>query len=84
MIALLGGTLPPAVQRALRYVPPAALTAIILPALLRPDGALEVGPGNTRLIAGLAAGLVAWRTRSALLTIAVGMLLLWILDGTLG
>jgi branched-subunit amino acid transport protein len=70
-------TLPPALQRSLRFVPPAVLSAIIFPEILRHDGALNLSLGNARLLAGLAAALVAWRTKSAVLTIAAGMAALW-------
>jgi branched-subunit amino acid transport protein len=63
---------PELVREALRYVPPAVLAAIIVPDLLRPGGQLDLSLGNGRLLAGLVAALVAWRTRSALLTIVVG------------
>ena len=58
-------------------MPPAVLSAIIFPEILRHDGALNLSLGNTRLLAGLVAALVAWRTKSALLTIAAGMAALW-------
>lgn len=62
---------PPVVQRFLRQIPPAALASLVVPALVRPDGALSfVQP---RLVAGVLAGLVAWRTRNAALTLAVGL-----------
>lgn len=81
VIVLLGdATLPPSVNRALRFVPPVALSAIIVPALVMPDGALELSAGNERLLAGIAAALVAWFSRNTLLAIAVGMVLLWILQ----
>ena len=81
VIALLGeNTLPAGLNRALRYVPPAALAAIIFPELLMPQGALDISPANLRLVAGLAAALVAWRTRRTLLPIGVGMALLWLLQ----
>lgn len=70
----------PWLRRALRFIPPAVLTAIIFPELLLRDGALFVSHENARLLAGLLAALVAWRTRSALLTIAVGMLALWLIQ----
>ncbi len=73
-------TLPPALQRGLRFVPPAVLSAIIFPEILRREDALDLSFGNTRLLAGLAAALVAWRTKNALLTIAAGMAALWILQ----
>jgi len=78
------GELPLNVRRALRYVPPAVLTAIIFPALLAPDGPLDISLGNARLLAGIAAGLIAWRARSTLLAIGAGMLLLWGLRWLLG
>lgn len=81
MIALLGRTgIPPLVRRALRFVPPAVLSAIILPELLRYQGQLSVSPGNPRLVAGLVAALVAWRSKNALATIAAGMVTLWIVQ----
>lgn len=84
VIALLGERpLPELVARALRYVPPAALAAIVFPALLLPEGTPDISAGNARLLAGLAAALVAWRTRRTLLAIAVGMVVLWLLQAAL-
>ena len=74
---------PELVRRALRYVPLAVLTAIILPDLLLVDGSLQLSLGNPRLLAGLAAILVAWRTRSALWSIGVGMALFLLLNSLL-
>jgi branched-subunit amino acid transport protein len=80
LIALLGRIeVPPMIQRALRFVPPAVLSAIVFPELLRPTGTLDLSFGNVRLLAGLLAAVVAWRTKNVLLTIAVGMAALWIL-----
>jgi branched-subunit amino acid transport protein len=84
MILLLGRiALPDAVQRALRLVPPAVLSAIIFPEILRPAGAWGISSGNPRLLAGLIAAAVAWRTKNALLTIGVGMAALWILQAVI-
>ncbi|HJW89774.1 MAG TPA: AzlD domain-containing protein [Anaerolineales bacterium] len=80
-ILLIGRTrVPPRLQRALRFVPPAVLSALIFPELLLPQGTLELSPGNPRLVAGLLAALVAWRSRNVLVTIAVGMAALLILQ----
>jgi branched-subunit amino acid transport protein len=68
--------MPPIVQRALRYVPPAVLSTIALQGLLFPQGHLDISLSNPRWMAGLIAGLVAWRTRNALLTIIAGMLIM--------
>ena len=73
------GDVPPAVRRALRFVPPAVLTALAVPAMLRPAGGVDLSLTNLHLVAGSVAALVAWKTRSALLTIAVGMAMLWAL-----
>ncbi len=63
-------------RRALRYVPPAVLSAIILPELISPNGSMDLPWRNPQLIAGAIAVLVAWRSRSMLLTIAAGMIAL--------
>lgn len=75
--------LPGLLRRALRFVPVAVLTAIIVPALVFSQNTLDLSPGNARLIAGVLAVLVAWRTRNMLLTIAVGMGALWLLQALL-
>jgi len=73
--------MPPIVRRSLRYVPPAVLSAIILPELLRPSGApIDFSFGNVRWIAGIVAALVAWRTRNALITIVAGMIVFEVLS----
>jgi branched-subunit amino acid transport protein len=66
--------------RTLRFVPAAVLTAIIVPELLIREGQVHVGLDNPRLVAGLVAVAVAWKTKSALATIAAGMALLWLLQ----
>ena len=72
--------LPGLLQQALRYVPAAVLAALVVPALLRPEGAIELSPGNERLVAGALAALVAWWSGNVLLTMAVGMGGLWLLQ----
>jgi branched-subunit amino acid transport protein len=61
---------PPGVQRVLRQIPAAALASLVVPALVRPDGQLGLGP---ELAAGALAALVAWRTRNVALTLLVGL-----------
>jgi branched-subunit amino acid transport protein len=73
-------SIPDTLKRALRFVPPAVFTAIFLPELLVTEGMLNVSLGNGRLIAGLLAIVVAWRTKNVILTIVVGMLTLWVLQ----
>lgn len=62
---------PPWANRILRQIPPAVLAAIILPSLVRPEGTVDLL--QPRLAAGLLAALVAWKTRSVALTLALGI-----------
>ncbi len=71
---------PQTMRRALHYVPPAVLSAIIFPELLYHADHLDLSPGNTRLLAGVVATLVAWYTKNTLLTILAGMAALLILQ----
>ncbi len=78
-IALFGRVdeVPAMVERALRFVPPAVLAALVAPAVIvvRPEaGGLAV---DRLLAGGLAAG-VAWRTKNVFATMAAGMATLWL------
>ena len=70
-------------RQSLRFVPPAVLSVIVFQELLLRDGRLLISLDNTRLLAGLLAILVAWRTRNPLLTILSGMAALLILNAVL-
>ena len=70
--------LPPSLLSALKFIPPAVLTAIILPTLLSPAGnSLDISYHNTHLVAGLITIIVAWRTHNILVTLAIGMAAFW-------
>jgi len=77
-------SIPPLLQRFLRYVPAAALSALIFPEVFLRDGAFFFSPLNFRIPAALLAILVAWRTRNVFLTILVGMAALLILQALIG
>lgn len=80
VLALLGRMeMPRPLFRALRFVPPAVLAAVILPSMLLREGALDLTLQNSFLFAGIIAVLVSWRSKNLLLTIVVGMvtLLVW-------
>ena len=62
---------PPWAQRILRQIPPAALAALVVPALLRPQGEFDLT--QWRLVAGLIAAFVAWRTKNVALTLVIGL-----------
>ena len=70
---------PEVVTRALRFVPVAVLTAIFIPEMALKNGELVLPFENIRLMAGIIAILVAWRTKSALWTIGAGMVSFWVL-----
>lgn len=73
---------PQAVARWLTYVPVGILTALIVPTLLIRDGRVHVGIGNHYLLAGLVAAAVAYRTRSVVLTVGVGLGAVMLLQAT--
>ena len=66
-------TLPPRLLQALNYVPPAVLTAIIVPTIFMNGDSLWLGVDKPRLMGSLAAiGIGLWR-KNLLLTILAGM-----------
>lgn len=71
-------------QRALRFVPAAVLSALIVPGLFDRGGAMDFSVRNPQIWAGLLAVAVAWRTRSVVITIAAGMVALLGLQLLLG
>lgn len=72
-------TLPSPVERALKYVGPAAFAAIAAPAALGGDQFAEFGDDIPRLIAVLVAGVVIWRTRNVPASLVTGMGTLWLI-----
>ncbi len=78
-------SMPPLLARALRHVPAAMLTAIVVPAIVFPTpGVLDLSPGNIKLIAAVVAAGVAWWRQSTVLTMAAGMAALWLLQYLVG
>jgi len=71
---------PETMQKALHYVPPAVLSAIIFPELFLRDGVLNLSLDNTHLLAGLIAIVVAWFSKNTLITIIAGMIALFLLQ----
>jgi len=72
---LAGRALPRAVEVWLRYVPPAVLAAMLLPALVMPEGALQINFTNLYLLAAIPAFFVAWKTRNLFAPVLTGMAL---------
>lgn len=74
-------SMPPLLARALRYVPAAMMTALIVPMIVAPAVGFDMV--NPKIPAALIAGAVAWRTRSTLKTMFAGMASLWLLQAAL-
>ncbi|MGC1209540.1 MAG: AzlD domain-containing protein [Ornithinimicrobium sp.] len=68
-------------EAVLRLIGPAVLAAIVANQLFVRGGAVIVQ--WDWWIAGVVAGLIAWRWRSAGITMAAGMVTVWVLDATL-
>ena len=61
-------------QRALGSVPPAVLTAIIVPAALIPDGqTLSISWTNPYCVGAVVTALIGWFSKNLLITIVGGM-----------
>lgn len=71
--------IPETARKALHYVPPAVLSAIVFPELFLHNGALDLSLTNYRLFAGLIAIVVAWFSKNTLITIVAGMIALFVL-----
>jgi len=71
---------PEMMRRALHYVPPAVLSAIIFPEVFLPNQQLDFSLNNHRLLAGLMAVIVAYFTKNTLITILTGMIALVLLQ----
>lgn len=69
---------PPTLERALRYIAPAVLAALTLPAVLSPDGSFD--PWNVFVPAAIIGALAAWKTQSIGAGILIGLPALWLLQ----
>jgi len=69
--------MPGMLSRALRYVPASVLAALVLPAVVYPGGQGDFVLANPQIPAAVIAAFVAWKTRSTVMTLAVGMAALW-------
>ena len=65
--------LSPTLLKALRYVPPVVLTAIVVPEVFLHEGRLLISYENARLVGVIAACTIGALTQNLLLTIVVGM-----------
>ncbi len=82
---LFGDYLPltPAVRRALRFAPVAALIAIIVPELLPLSGSYYTTEAIIKIVSAVLAVLIFMRTRNALHLMLGGMVCFWVLKALL-
>jgi branched-subunit amino acid transport protein len=81
LVLLRGRQLPERVTSSLGLVPAAVLAALIAPELLYSSVTGTLNVLNPRLVIGLLAAAVAWRTRNVLWTLMVGLGLLLVAQG---
>jgi branched chain amino acid efflux pump len=76
-------SMPPLLARALRYVPAAMLTALVVPMVVEvtPEG---LDPDVPKVIAAVVATVLAWFKLGTLWTLGVGMVALWLLKASVG
>lgn len=76
-------SMPPLLARALKYVPAAMLTALILPMIVEAKGG-SFDFASSKVLAAVIAGAVAFVWRNTLATLATGMIALWLLQWARG
>lgn len=75
VVALANQRFPPLALRALEYVAPAVMGALIVSMLSSPEGDVLIGEAE---LAGLiSAALVAWKTRNHIYTLIAAMAVFW-------
>ena len=65
--------LPKELERWTSQVPTGILAALVVPALLLPQGYVDLSWSNSYLLAGSAAAWIAWRTNNAVWTMLAGL-----------
>ena len=77
-------TMPDWAMVPLRFVAPAVLAALVAPAVLLRDGAVDLSPAtNPRVLAALIALLIAWKTKNVAAVVVAGMAVVWFLQALL-
>ena len=71
--------MPPLLARALKFVPAAMLTALVVPMVIASPATATGVVIDARLPAAIIATAVAWLQRSSVATMVAGMVSLWIL-----
>jgi branched-subunit amino acid transport protein len=76
--------LPAIVERWLKYVPVTVLSALLMPSILIPEGAIDLGFSNLYFWAALPTLWIGWKTRSLFGAVIAGMVLVALVRFFLG
>lgn len=76
ILALADRTIPPRLLRALDYVGPAVLSALVVALMIDDEGSVAFGPPEAS--AFVIGALVAWKTRNLIYTVVAGMAAFWL------
>ena len=79
LVAATRRPVPPWLRRGLDAVPPAVLASLVAPMIAQPSG-VTLGVVDVRIAVAVAAAVVAWRTRSVVVTLAFGMTGLFVMQ----
>lgn len=71
--------LPDACLSALRFISPAVLAALAVPAIVFQNGGMGFVDSFEKPVAALLAVFVAWKTKNTLATIGIGMVAFWLI-----
>ncbi len=74
---------PPLIQKSLKFIPATVLFSLITPQFLTMNNHPSISFSNPRLIAGVVAAIVSWRTKNVAITILSGMITLYIAQAIL-
>ena len=66
--------------RCLRFTPAVVLSALITQLIVKNGNVIQISFQNPRIIAGLVALIIAWKTKNTIITLLAGMCALWILN----
>jgi|SRR5690554_6746251 branched-subunit amino acid transport protein len=75
LVVLTRISLPPLIERWLKHIPVAVLSALLFPSLLLSDGSLSLSLDNTALLAAIPCIIIAAKTKNLFLTVLAGIII---------
>ncbi len=77
IIFLSNWEMPKWMKKSLQFVPVTIFPALVAPLIFMTEGQIDINPANIKIWSGVITFIVAWRFRNLLISIVVGMLILW-------